>query len=253
MRSLIKSLINRMGFDIIRSSHKENKRKLKDFYYESDEAFMSFHKEAIKVSDSPHDPAIFPLRLYNTLQFLIYSLSLEGDIVECGCFKGRSSYLFCTYAKYILGEFCGEGYHIFDSFQGISEPGINDQINSPDFGKTGHHFLDSGAFSASLEHVKKTLESFPNIHYHPGWIPDTFDDIPDLSYKFVHLDLDLYDPIRASIDYFYPRLVPGGVIVIDEYGFPRWPGAKRAVDEFCDKQNIKCVGLTTGNGVIIKV
>ena len=251
MKSLIKSLVERAGFDIVRRPKIKSKSSIKKFYFESDDNFISLHKKAIELTESTHNP--MHERLYNTVQFLIHTLSLEGEIVECGCFKGLSSYMFCNYARQILGEFSGENYHIFDSFEGISEPSVNDLITSSEFGKEGEAFKVAGSYRGSLEDVKKTLGDFPNINYHPGWIPNTFQGLPERRYKFVHLDLDLYEPIRPSIDYFYPRLVPGGVIVVDEYGFPRWPGAKRAVDEFCSEHAINPIELTTGNGVLIKI
>ncbi len=91
------------------------------------------------------------------------------------------------------------------------------------------------------------------IQYHPGWIPESLSSVPDRTYKFVHVDLDLYEPIKGAVEYFYPRMVKGGIIVIDEYAIPRWPGARKAVDEFCQVNHLMTpVPLTTGNGVMIK-
>jgi O-methyltransferase len=77
--------------------------------------------------------------------------------------------------------------------------------------------------------VKEALGAFPRIEFFPGWIPGAFPDEPGARYRFVHLDVDVYQPTRDSLDYFYPRLVPGGMIVCDDYG---WPGARKAIEEF---------------------
>jgi hypothetical protein len=104
-----------------------------------------------------------------------------------------------------------------------------------------------------LEVVKATLSDFPSIAYHQGWIPQSFAAVEECEYKFVHLDLDLYEPIKGGLEYFYPRMVRGGAIVVDEYAIPRWPGAKKAVDEYCTENDLApAISLTTGNGVLIK-
>jgi len=55
----------------------------------------------------------------------------------------------------------------------------------------------------------------------------------------VHIDVDLYEPTLDSLNFFYPKLVKDGVIVCDDYGITQFPGAKKAVDEFLEKNNYK--------------
>ena len=93
----------------------------------------------------------------------------------------------------------------------------------------------AGHFDATLTQVKTALGAYPHIGYFSGWIPNAFPAEPGDRYRFVHLDVDLYEPTRDSLNYFYPRLVPGGMIVSDDYG---WPGARKAIDEFCARENI---------------
>ena len=57
-------------------------------------------------------------------------------------------------------------------------------------------------------------------------------EVESKKFAFVHVDVDLYQPTLDSLKFFYPRLLPGGVIVVDDYGYSVFPGAKRAVDEF---------------------
>ena len=223
-----------------------------NFYFETDETFRSVFREGVMRSGSKHDPNVVHQRMYNAVQFLRYSLDLDGDVAECGAFQGLSSFVFCHYIRLAQPGFDGSGYHIFDSFEGLSQPRAEDTAE-PGAALMDEQFRNAGAFHGSLETVKSTLSEFPRIEYHRGWIPQSFDGISEREYKFVHLDLDLYEPIKGSIEYFYPRMVRGGVIVIDEYGLPRWPGARKAVDEFCQRNDLAApISLTTGNGVLIK-
>lgn len=253
-KETVKRLFRVAGFEVTRSSPPPAPPPdpPKKYYFETDEVFSSIFRAGVERSGSGHDPGVIHQRLYNAVQLLRYALDLDGEVAECGAFQGLSSFVFCNYIHLARPEFDGGGYHIFDSFEGLSEPSAQDVSELGDEG-SDKRFKQAGAFRGSLEVVKTTLRDFPRIEYHRGWIPQSFEGIPEKKYKFVHLDLDLYVPIKGSVEYFYPRMVKGGVIVIDEYGFIRWPGARKAVDEFCDEHGLTTpVSLTTGNGVLIK-
>lgn len=100
--------------------------------------------------------------------------------------------------------------------------------------------------------ARQTLSDFPRLAFHQGWIPAVFNDLPEGRWSFVHLDLDLFEPTYASLDYFYPRLAPGGAIICDDYGAPLFPGAHRAWDRYCDEHDVPYVVLDTGQSVILK-
>ncbi len=93
-----------------------------------------------------------------------------------------------------------------------------------------------GNFAATLDQVRAALGEFPAIRYYPGWIPTTFSGLTERAYRFVHVDVDLYQPTRDAVEYFYPRLSAGGIIVSDDYN---WPGARRALDDLCARQNLE--------------
>jgi hypothetical protein len=87
-----------------------------------------------------------------------------------------------------------------------------------------------------------------------GWIPEVFRkaeaDIGQLA--FVHIDVDLYEPTRESLEFLYPRVASGGIIVCDDYGFISCPGAVRAIDEYMAGRPEPVLHCPTGQGVIIK-
>ena len=255
-KRVVKRLFRTAGIDAARISTTQPAAGLNSHFnydFETDETFKSIFREGVRASGSAHDPAVVHQRMYNAVQFLRHTLDLEGEVAECGAFCGLSSFLFCNYIRLFEPQFKGEGYHIFDSFQGLSEPSEADAISSSEYGEPGTYCQGVGAFRSTLETIKATLRDYPMISYHQGWIPQSLEGLAERQYKFVHLDLDLYEPIKGAIEYFYPRMVKGGAMVIDEYGFPRWPGAKKAVDEFCREQRmIAPISLTTGNGALIK-
>lgn len=195
-----------------------------------DETYDRAYYDGLVATQTWPTPLKRRLRFYSLVQLFRQTLPLAGLVAECGCFRGLSSFLLCTALKQAEAGFGGQGYRIFDSFQGLSEPQAEDAIEDSRPGKEHLRQMGAGHFTAPLEEVRSALSAFPRIEFYPGWIPEAFPDEPGARYRFVHLDVDLYQPTRDGLEYFYPRVIPGGMIVCDDYG---WPGAQRAIDEFC--------------------
>jgi O-methyltransferase len=161
---------------------------------------------------------------------------LEGDTAECGTWRGGSSWLICKATQ--GGE---KQHHAFDSFQGLSAPEPRD----------GTHFK-AGELAVTEEDFRARLKEFDHLKVYPGWIPSRFADVRDRRFSFVHVDVDLYQPTRDSIEFFYPRLVRGGVLLMDDYGFEICPGARQAADEFFAGKPEPVLEIPTGQGLVIK-
>jgi predicted O-methyltransferase YrrM len=93
------------------------------------------------------------------------------------------------------------------------------------------------AFSYSKDLLEENLADFNFIKIYEGWIPKRFHEVQDKTFSFVHIDVDLYEPTKESLDFFYSRLAPKGIIVCDDYNFCQFPGAKKAFDEFLENNN----------------
>ena len=225
--------------------------------FDNDDFFNEIYKKGVIASRTPDSGERRKARFYNLCQFLQSIEGLSGEIVECGVWKGLSSYLMCRYLYRKNEDFTGNGYNVIDSFAGLSEPTkedvIKDEIIFNGIQRKGMPFKKEGSYLGELNGVKKVLSKYPNIKYHKGWIPEVFLTLEEKQYKFVHIDLDIYSPIKASLDYFYPKLISGGIIVCDDYGSIFWPGATKAVEKFCKEQSISVVRLNTGQAVFYKI
>ncbi len=195
-----------------------------------------------------------PLASYFLARYFLHSLEIEGARAECGVFSGASALLMCRVAATVRANYDGAGLHLIDSFAGISAPKEEDLIpvRSNDGGVVMIPGFGEGSLASPLEIVKQTLQDFPAVAMHAGWIPDVFAELPDAKWAFVHVDVDLYEPTLACLDYFYPRLAEGGVIICDDYGAPLFPGAHRAWNEFCARNDVPYIVLDTGQSVILK-
>jgi O-methyltransferase len=176
--------------------------------------------------------------LWRTLQ---QSLHLPGDVVECGVFRGGTALL----AARTIAEAPGKArreLHLFDTFQGM-----------PDDASVEESFCPGAFGRTSVAHVRQLMANHPFTRFHVGYIPDTFVGLELEQVAWAHVDLDLYKSIHDAIDFLYPRLVPGGILVFDDYGTPSCPGARRAIDEaFADKPEVPLC-LPTGQAIVFKI
>jgi hypothetical protein len=177
-------------------------------------------------------------RKWMVYQLLRFVSDLPGDTAECGVYRGATSYLIsCANRESRLQN---KTHHLFDSFAGLSQPGAAD----------GAHWSE-GDLRCDIAEVRRALSAFTDVKFHPGWIPDSFPEVADRKFSFVHIDVDLLEPTRDSLAFFYPRMMPGGIIVCDDYGISTCPGATSAVEQFLQSKPEKMLGLPDGGGFLI--
>jgi O-methyltransferase len=174
--------------------------------------------------------------VYNLVRSLYW---LTGDVAECGVYTGASAYFMA-----LASVRCGarRDLHLFDSFAGLSPPAAVDGS-----------YWQAGDLACTEETARQNLAEFANVLIYPGWIPSRFSAVADRRFCFVHIDVDIYQPTRDSLAFFFPRLQPGGMLVCDDYGFDSCPGARRAMDEFFADRPERIIHLPTGQGLVIKL
>jgi O-methyltransferase len=213
-----------------------------------DADFDRAYRSALEKTGTPPYPLRRRSRFHELCRLLEETLALEGDIAECGCFRGLSSQLLLARLRRANRAFTGTGYHVFDSFEGLSEPIAADAVTGVSaVDERVRRMCKRGWFAAPLEVVRQGLADCPGVEFHKGWIPQSFESLPERRYRFVHLDLDLHDPTLGALEYFFPRLVAGAVVVCDDYD---WPGERKAVDAFGARHNLKVETTAHGQAVL---
>ena len=165
---------------------------------------------------------------------------VQGDFAELGVYKGNNCAVFLEYCKLYNRKL-----YMFDTFEGFSD---KDMVGIDDAQE--QRFDDT-----SLDKVKEFVGEDEHTVYIPGYFPESVTDECRMStFAFVSIDCDLYKPVRAGLDFFYPRLSDGGEIFIHDYSGRFYKGCKTAVDEFCITHQIRGVLLPdkAGSFVIIK-
>ena len=169
--------------------------------------------------------------------FMVYAIAagqtqVPGDYAEVGVYRGATAKLMCE-AK---GE---KDIHLFDTFAGL--PG-SEAIDI--------RFRRS-MFSAQEEAVRKRLVKYEKVHIYPGLFPGTAGAIRDKKFAFVHIDVDIYQSTRDSLEFFYSRMSPCGIIISHDY--PSSEGVRKAFEEFFADRKENVVNLPMSQCMVIKL
>ena len=180
-------------------------------------------------------------RLYanlNSIKYLIKS-EIEGSIVECGVWRGGSMLTMLKTLKQFSAT--NRDVYLYDTFTGMSAPSKEDgNFAHEKFKELQTGVEESNWCYADLNDVKSTIKlvDYPQekIHFVKGKIEDTVPNTMPDRISLLRLDMDWHDPTLHALTYLYPKVEPGGVIILDDYG--HWEGCKLAVDRFFEEMNI---------------
>jgi len=143
--------------------------------------------------------------------------NIPGAFAELGVYKGDSAHLL-----HLMDA--DREFHLFDTFEGFTKKDLANEMGKAAT-YTPKNFADT-----SIEKVKVRLGSDKFV-FHKGYFPEITAGVENVQYALVNMDADLYNPTKAGLEFFYPRLAPGGIIIVHDYN-PDWPGIMKAVDDF---------------------
>lgn len=162
---------------------------------------------------------------YQRLAMLVAAVedtrTVPGDVVEFGSYRGGSAA--------VLGQALANDskrLHLFDSFQGLPDPTAHDNY---------HHKGDFSDTTADLVARGLSALSIP-AELHVGYFSETLTQMPRMQIALAHVDVDLYESVKACLEFCVPQMSPGGILVIDDYGEPTCHGARKAADEFFSRR-----------------
>lgn len=183
----------------------------------------------------------------------VHDFAIPGAIVECGVWRGGSMHAVARTLDN-RGDRSRELY-LFDTFEGMTEPSEKDERHD---GLTAEHLLATtsrqGAVwaHASLEDVKRGFETVPydlnRVHYVQGPVEQTVPDQAPEQIALLRLDTDWYESTKHELLHLYPRLVSGGVLLIDDYGW--WKGSRTATQEFLKETGERLLFIRMASGRI---
>jgi hypothetical protein len=165
---------------------------------------------------------------------------LAGDFVECGvhrAFLSTSAIVYVEFEKLI-----DRNFYLFDTYCGL----VDKQVTKADKAAHRNYYYDTYDF------VKESFRNYKNVIIVKGVIPDILTTINIHQVAYLSIDMNCAQPERAALEHFWPILTPGGLIILDDYGFAGHESQKQAADEFASNVGVRILSLPTGQGLIIK-
>lgn len=195
-----------------------------------DAQFMSaFEKNAETVAEKT---AIW--RLHVLCWAAKNGMRLEGDFMECACYKGTSARIVCDYLDFGKSD---KHYYLYDLFE-----------HSADMDH--HGMAEHGTDLYGM--VKQRFADMQNVHVIQGSMPGILHQVAPEKISFMHLDINSAAAEIGALEFLFDRIVPGGVIILDDYGWLGYRAQKEVEDPFFAARGYRVLELPTGQGMVIK-
>lgn len=225
LKSLVQKTVGALGFKLVRKEPNMN---------EFDKDFASIY-QACKPFTMTSVERMYAL--YKAVEYIVKN-KIEGDIVECGVWRGGSSMLVAKTLQF-FGD-TSRNLYLYDTYEGMSAP---TEADKDAMGNSADALMKAEAGDkensvwclADLADVQRNMKStnYPTdkIHFIKGKVEDTIpQQMPSNQLAILRLDTDWYESTRHELVHLFPVLRSAGVLIIDDYG--HWQGAKKAVDEY---------------------
>ncbi len=188
-------------------------------------------------------------RVHTALWVARSASQLEGDFAECGVNTGFMS---SAIMHDLDWNRLNKSFYLLDTFNGPVEDWYSDSERGQ--GKVEESKL-ARALGRYHTDINATLKNFSEWHQTKviqGSIPSTLEKIDSQQFAYLHLDMNQAYPEVKAAEFFWPRLVDGAFVLLDDYAFKGYDSQKRAMDEFARKVGVSVLSLPTGQGLIIR-
>ncbi|HZT48305.1 MAG TPA: TylF/MycF/NovP-related O-methyltransferase [Hyphomicrobiaceae bacterium] len=175
-------------------------------------------------------------------------LCLPGDFVECGVYRGDMTWM-VTETVDLQGA--GKRFYLYDTFAGF-DPRYSSPADFPD----APHFFDIAdqiyKHPGIEAYVRQRFANKPNVVVTRGTVPDVLADVSPAQIAFLHLDMNSPAAEIGALEVLFDRVMPGGMIVLDDYGWALYRMQRCAADQFMAARGLAILELPTGQGLAVK-
>lgn len=213
------------------------------------ERFMSAYRRGMEsghIIGRPHgstDDIHIEWRIHTCCWAGAHAAKLEGAFVECGTNTGIMSLAVCEYVGFNQLD---KNFWLFDTFAGMPEEQINDEERAAGRVSENNMYFDC------YDIASRNFAPFPRVHLVRGRIPDTLSMAEIDKVAYLCIDMNILAPEEAALAHFWPKLVPGGVVIFDDYGWSGYRLQKESHDRFAAANGVEILELPTGQGLLIK-
>jgi hypothetical protein len=249
---LNRTIMARLGYHLTKVENQEGVYDHDGLYckhnhdFMQDPAFVAAYERGVKSARQDYQ---WYWRMHTGLWAADVASRLPGDFVECGVNWGC---LGTAIMQYLDWDKLGKMFYLLDTFTGLDPELLSEAEKQSGAVEYNRNALKSGFYTSGVEAVKENFSPWKNWRIIQGRIPETLKEAQPDAVAYLHLDMNCSAPEVAAAEYFWPRMVKGGLILLDDYGAIGFRLSKQGMDQFARKKNVKVLSLPTGQGLIIK-
>jgi hypothetical protein len=170
---------------------------------------------------------------------------LDGDFVECGVNRG---FLSSAIMKYLDWDSLGKTFYLLDTFSGIDERQAADAASI----QLNEKHVREGFYVRGADTAIANFAEWNNVKIIEGAVPQTLAQVDARRIAYLHLDMNNPKPETAALRYFWDKLTPGAVILLDDYAFAGYGSQKTALDAVSRELGRPIASLPTGQGLLLR-
>jgi hypothetical protein len=197
---------------------------------------------AFAAATNPWEGFNMPWRVYIVCWLADFVKHLPGDFVECGVNTGAYSR---SVIDYINFPSLDKTFYLLDTYEGLVANQISEKEKKAGIESYLHNYPNV------YEQVLQTFKNF-QVKIIKGAVPGTLSQCDAKQICYLSIDMNVVEPEIAAANYFWDKIVKGGVMILDDYGFPKHIEQKKAFDEFAKEKRVQILSLPTGQGIIFK-
>lgn len=176
-----------------------------------------------------------------------HAKALDADYVECGCYTGTFTRTAIDYVDFAAQR--DRKWYLFDTFEGIPLDRLTaaEQVHADSFASKNERL-----YQDFYELTKQTFARFENVVLIRGRVPESLAEVEIPRVGYLSIDMNSVEPEVGALRHFWSKLVPGGVVVLDDYNFPGHGEQKAGIDALGRELGFGVLALPTGQGLIVK-
>jgi hypothetical protein len=252
MKRLIAKALRRAGYVVFntRSRHgyaRDGLFTMHNDHFRRDEAFRAAYERGVEASRG-FDPKM-EWRVHVALWAASAASRAAGDFVECGVNAGFVS---SAIMHSLDWRKSGRQFHLIDTFSGpvLSQYSQGEIARGRD--ALARAAVAAGAYVTDLERVRANFSEWPNAVVIQGAVPGVLATLDVGRVAFLHLDMNCALPEQAALEFFWSRLSPGGIVLLDDYAYYGNDSLAEAIDSVSTRLGFRVLSLPTGQGLIVK-
>lgn len=208
-----------------------------NFDFIKEPEFIKAHAAAMRQNYAPH----MGYWVMHVNQWAVsHAKQLKGDFVECGVYKGTHAMSNMTYINF--KSLKNRKYYLFDTYCGLDK----------NLSSEKEYLTYKDEYPNSYDFVVNSFKSYSNVVIVKGSVPKSLSKVKMRKVAYLSIDMNCAYPEVEALKYFWPKLVTGGIVVLDDYAQPSHKNQKKAHDDFALSVGVKILSLPTGQGMMIK-